>query len=168
MKPRLVAANQERGAVLLITLVMLVILTLFVLSGIRLSNVNLRIIGNYQWQKQMEMMTDSAIEQLVSSSSTFDNTAVQAGTATDQDMCNDGTVVAAGGCTLTNPKIGTVSVPRCTGTSPAVGYTLKLGELTPEDNMWVINAVATDPASGAKVTVYRGVTVRMLSQHCPQ
>ncbi|MCK9284993.1 MAG: hypothetical protein M0P39_11995 [Rhodocyclaceae bacterium] len=159
---------RESGVTLIITLVMLVMLTLFVLAGIRLANVNLRITGNFQWQKQMEMLTDSAIEQLVSSSATFDDAAVQAGTAAAKDICSDGSVVTAGTCSITNPKIGSVTAPQCTKSQPATGYTKKLGELAPDDNNWVIKADATDSVSGAKVTLYRGVTVRMLAEHCPE
>lgn len=159
--------SRESGVTLIVTMVMLVLLTLFVLAGIRLANVNLRITGNFQWQKQTEMMTDAALEQLISTSATFDDSNVQAGTAQPRDICTDGTVVTAGGCALTNPVIGHVSVPRCTSNRPASGYTKKIGELSPDDNDWVINASVTDPVSGAKTTVYRGVTVRMLAQHCP-
>jgi Tfp pilus assembly protein PilX len=159
--------SRQSGVTLVVTLVMLVLLTLFVLAGIRLANVNLRITGNFQWQKQTELMADSAIEQLISTSASFDDSNVQDGTAVPRDICTDGTVVAAGGCTLTNPAVGQVSVPRCTSNRPASGYTKKLGELSPDDNDWTLRAQVVDPVSGAKTTIYRGVTVRMLSQHCP-
>lgn len=159
--------TRQSGVTLLVTLVMLVLLTLFVLAGIRLANINLRITGNFQWQKQTEMTTDSALEQLISSAGTFDDANVQAGTALPRDICTDGTVVANGGCTALNPRIGSVAVPRCTSNRPASGYTKKIGELSPDDNDWVISAQVIDPVSGAQTTVYRGVTVRMLSLHCP-
>lgn len=159
--------HRQSGVTLVVTMVMLVLLTLFVLAGIRLANVNLRITGNFQWQKQTELMTDSAIEQLVSTTATFDDSNLQAGTAQPRDICTDGTVVAKDGCTLTNPVIGHVAVPRCTSNRPATGYTKKIGELSPDDNDWTLSAQVVDPVSGAKTTVYRGVTVRMLSQHCP-
>jgi Tfp pilus assembly protein PilX len=161
------ALSRQSGVTLVVTMVMLVLLTLFVLAGIRLANVNLRITGNFQWQKQTELMTDSVLEQLISSSVTFDDPNVQAGTAAEKDICTDGTVATAGNCALTNPAIGKVRVPRCTHNGPAKNYTIKDGELTPDDNNWVVSAYVTDPVSGAKTTIYRGVTVRMLAQHCP-
>lgn len=168
MKP-ISSRGRQAGITLLVTLVMLVLLTLFVLAGIRLSNINLRITGNFQWQKQMELIADSAIEQLVSTTATFEDAAVQAGTAVDKDICADGSVVAVGGCNIaTNPKVVTVTQPRCTASRTATGYSKKLGELVPDDNDWVIRAVASDSVSGAKVTIYRGITVRMLANHCPE
>lgn len=157
----------QQGITLITTLVMLIMLTLFALTAMRLANINLRITGNYQWQKDMEMKTDSALEQLLSSSSNFDDANLQAGTSTDKDICTDGTLVATGTCALTNPKIGTVSVPRCTASQVATGYSKKKDELSPDDNDWVLKATATDSTSGARITIYRGVTVRMLAGNCP-
>jgi Tfp pilus assembly protein PilX len=159
--------QRQRGMTLVISLVMLVILTLFVVSGIRIANINLRITGNYQWQKAMEALTDQAIEQVVTTSSSFDDSAVQAGTATDKVVCADGTVGASGVCTVTNSQVGTVQTPRCLSTKVATGYSKKIDALSPDDNDWLIKATATDSVSGAKVTIYRGVTVRQLANSCP-
>lgn len=167
MKARTTCGGQ-RGMTLIISMVMLVILTLFVVSGIRIANINLRITSNYQWQKEMEALTDSAIEQLVSASTSFDNATIQAGTAVDQIICADGVVGAAGSCTLTNAQVGTVITPRCMSSKVATGYSKKIDAMSPDDNEWLIKATATDSLSGAKVTVYRGVTVRMLANNCPE
>lgn len=161
------APGRQRGITLLVTMIMLVVLTLFVVSAVRIANVNLRITGNYQWQKETEWLADSAIEQLVSSSANFYDGAVQAGTAADQHICADGTLVASGGCTLTNPAVGTVTKPRCTSSQPAEGYTKKINELAPDDNTWAVKATMTDSFSGARVVIHRGVTVRMLAGNCP-
>lgn len=160
------APRRQGGMTLIISMVMLVILTLFVVSAIRIANINLRITANYQWQKEMEALTDSAIEQAVSTSSTFDNAAVQAGTAIDSEICSDGSVVAS--CSAVGKtKVGTVSTPRCLSTKVASGYSKKLDALAPDDNDWLIKATTTDNLSGAKVTLYRGITVRMLANSCP-
>lgn len=161
------ALRRQHGVTLLVTMIMLVVLTLFVVSAIRLANTNLRITGNYQWQKETEMMADSALEQLISNVANFTDSTVQAGTAADKDICTDGTVVASGGCSTLNPSVGTVSKPLCTASRPATNYTKKLGELAPDDNDWIVKAQITDPFSGARVTIYRGVTVRMLAGNCP-
>lgn len=159
--------RRQGGMTLIISMVMLVILTLFVVSAIRIANINLRITANYQWQKEMEAMTDSAIEQVVSVASTFDNAAIQAGTAVDSEICADGSVTdscSAAGKT----RVGTVTTPRCLSGKVATGYSKKIDALSPDDNEWQIKATTTDTLSGAKVTLYRGVTVRMLANSCPQ
>lgn len=154
--------RNQRGITLLIAMVMLIMLTLLVTAAIRFSNINLRIVGNAQWQREMEVLADSAIEQFVSSSSNF--SAVPA----EQDICANGRVVATGGCTLIlNPKVGTLSLPRCLTTAPAKGYTIKLGEIPPEDSVFVISATVADSWSGAAVSIVRGITIRQLTGNCP-
>ncbi len=150
----------QSGITLIISMVMLVMLTLFVISGIRLSNINLQIVGNYQWQKTMEMVTDSALEQVISEVANFSDS------ATEMDICQDGSVTSAG-CTILNPEIGTVTAPLCTRSATASGYSKKLGELAPEDNVWILNASASDSVTGATIRIYRGITVRQLAGNCP-
>lgn len=154
--------RNQQGVTLIITLVMLVMLTLFALSAIRLANINLRIVGNYQWQKEMEVLTDSAIEQLSSAAGNFGLTPVS------QDICKNGRLAATGTCTLLNPKVGAVSAPRCLSSRVAKGYTEKLGENPPYDNSWVVTASAEDSWSGAKVSITRGLSVLQLADNCPE
>lgn len=158
-KFRRTTSGRQSGATLIIAMIMLVVLTLFVISAVKLSNVNLQIVGNYQWQKEMENATDSALEWVISASTSF-------GSGLGKDICQDGSVVATGACTLINPQIGAVSSPQCTNNQTATGYTKKLGELAPDDNDWLAKATATDPVTNAKVTIYRGVTVRQLAGNC--
>ncbi len=63
--------RRQRGATLLISLIMLVILTLFALAGFNLSSVNLKIAGNFQNQKFMEAVALQAIERVISTPTAF-------------------------------------------------------------------------------------------------
>ena len=63
---RYTCAVRQCGATLLISLVMLVVLTLFALTGFNLSSVNLKIAGNFQQQRFVEATIQQAIEQFVS------------------------------------------------------------------------------------------------------
>lgn len=155
--------TKQEGIVLVTSLVMLVMLTLFVISAIRLSNINLQIVGNYQWQRTMEMVADSALEQVISDPGHF------ASGMAGWDICEDGKVVSISGCsTFTYPrKIGSVTVPQCERSITATGYTKKLGEFSPEDNSWILTASVNDSVSGAAVTIHRGVMLRQLSGNCP-
>lgn len=153
--------REQHGMVLITSLVMLVLLILFVIAGIRLSNINLQIVGNYQWQRTMEMVTDAALEQVISQVANFSVT------ATARDVCQDGNIVTVGTCTIANPKIGSVTAPVCTRSATATGYSKKLGELAPDDNVWILTANATDSVTGAVVRIHRGITIRQLSGNCP-
>lgn len=152
---------KEEGIVLVTSLVMLVMLTLFVISAIRLSNINLQIVGNYQWQRTMEIVADSALEQVISNAGNF------AIGAAGRDVCQNGTVVVSGGCTITNPRIGGVTAPQCDRSVTATGYTKKLGELAPQDNSWILTASVVDSVSGAAVRIHRGIMLRQLVGNCP-
>ncbi len=75
--------NSQRGATLVTGLVMLIVLTLLVVSGIRSSNVNLRIAGNMQAQAEAVAASQQAIEQVISSA---DFTVNPAATANSMDV----------------------------------------------------------------------------------
>lgn len=160
-KNRVSVAKEQRGMVLITALVMMVLLMLFVISAIRLSNINLQIVGNYQWQRSMEMTTDSALEQVISQVSYFVS-------ATGWDICEDGSLAAAGACDAFNPKVGSIAAPRCTRSTVASGYSKKLGEISPEDNTWILDAEALDSVSGARVRIHRGTSIRQLAGNCPE
>ena len=54
---------RQRGATLLISLIMLVVLTLFAVTAIRTGNIGFKIVGNQQAQKLMEAAAAQAVEQ---------------------------------------------------------------------------------------------------------
>jgi hypothetical protein len=56
----------QHGAVLLVSLILLVLLTIFVLSAILMSNTNLRIVGNTQARTEAMAAAQQAIEQVIS------------------------------------------------------------------------------------------------------
>ncbi len=58
--------NRQRGATLVVSLIMLVVLTLLAVSGIRSSSVNLRIAGNMQMQAEASAAAQQAIEEVIS------------------------------------------------------------------------------------------------------
>ena len=80
--------GRQRGATLLISLIMLVVLTLFAITAIRTGNIGLKIVGNQQMQKLMESAAAQAVEQVVSNLGNFDSRTTIAPTATvAQSVC---------------------------------------------------------------------------------
>lgn len=138
--------NQE-GAVLIVSLIILIVLTLFAVSGINLTNVNLKIVGNMQAQKRMEMAAQNAIEQTLSSPTYF-------------SMSPAARTVNVGGYNVD------LAAPSCVQSVAATGYSATSG-ISPEDNDWEIVAEVTDTLSGAKVVIHQGVRIRMLAGNCP-
>ena len=178
MNARTVANRQrsrrQRGATLLISLIMLIVLTLFAVSAIRTGNVGFRIVGNQQAQKLMEAAAQQAIEQVASNLGNFDAaTLILPATTTAQRVCvnaaaGDLVVVLPGGTPSTCPSGTQVDVApvRCISTKVASG-----GSLTQSmgvyDNVWEIIATVTDSVTGAKAVYHQGIRVRMLANNCP-
>lgn len=140
----------QNGAVLVITLLMLVLLTLFALNAIRISSVGLRIVGNQQMQRQMQAVAQDAIDQVMSYANSFGPTAAA------KTLAVDGYSVA-------------VAAPTCLYSQPASGFSASLSSsnITPEDDTFEIDATVTDASSGAQAQVHQGVRMRALAGTCP-
>jgi len=143
MKPR----SSQQGATLIVSLVMLVVMTLFALSAINLSSMNLKIVGNMQSQRLMEMAAQDAIERMITTPTYYSLT------PSAQNFTISGLTVA-------------VSAPICTRSTAAAGYSATSG-ISPEDNDWEFVATVTDGLTGASLALHQGVRIRMLAGNCP-
>jgi len=148
--------QRQQGATLLVTLIMLVVLTMFAVSGFNLSSVNLRIAGNFQAQRYVDAVAQQAIEQVISSTTAFSLT------PTASTICVNGS-----GTDCTGGLNVAMAAPTCNYTATAKGYTKKIGELTPEDTDWEVRATVVDPLTQARAVVAQGVRIRMLAGNCP-
>lgn len=163
--------RRERGATLLIALIMLVVLTLFAISAIRTGNIGFKIVGNQQAQKLMEAAAQEAIEQAASNLGNFDPVTVIAPSATAaQRVCvnaNAGDApVAIPPATCSSGTQVDVMPVRCISTKRSQ-YDSLTQSMATYDNVWEIVATVTDSLTGAKATYHQGVKIRMLSNNCP-
>lgn len=165
------APRGERGATLIVSLVMLIVLTLFAVNAIRTGNIGLRIVGNQQSQKMMEAAAAQAVEQVISNLGNFDAaTVVSPSTTVAQRICvnaNSGDpVVAIPPSNCTSGTQVDVQPARCIAAKRQTGGSLTQPMATYE-NTWEIVATVTDSLTGAKATYHQGVMIRMLSSSCP-
>jgi type II secretory pathway pseudopilin PulG len=137
----------QRGAALLVSLIMLVILTLFVVSAISMSSMNLKIVGNAQSQRTLENNAQQAIEQVLSSGAAF-------------------TFTPSGQTVTVNDTDVAVYAPTCAKSVVAPGYDLTQGPV-PDDNHWEVVANVEDDATGGKVTVKQAIRIRTPPENCP-
>jgi hypothetical protein len=142
--------SREDGATLFVVLVMLVVLTLFALSVIQLSNLNAKAVGNMQFRKAVDVVSQSVIEQVLSSSANFYSPSAAP-------------VIAAG---TTQGMTVAVGNRICVASQAATGYSLAQ-QIIPEDDFWEFQVTVTDPISSASAVVHQGVKVRMLANNCP-
>jgi Tfp pilus assembly protein PilX len=143
-------ARQQQGATLLVVLIMLVVLTLFAVSVIRLSNLNAKAVANMQFREQAEVVAQNVIEQVLSNSANFYSPSAAPAIASNTTQ---GMTVAVGNRV-------------CVGSESATGYSLAQ-QIVPEDDYWEFQVTVTDPVSSASTVVHQGAKIRMLANNCP-
>ncbi|MDQ2075644.1 hypothetical protein [Marinimicrobium sp. ABcell2] len=154
MKP-MVLMKAQRGATLIIALIMLLLFTLMVASAFSLSSTNLKAVGNMQMRDEAIAAANVAIEQVISSAFT---TAPSAQTL-EVDLNGDDTP----------DYIVSIATPECiraTQATPAALSSVALAAMSTASSwntVWSLDATVNDPASGALVRVRSGVRV-LLSQ----
>ncbi|WP_157731178.1 PilX N-terminal domain-containing pilus assembly protein [Variovorax sp. HW608] len=174
------SSKHQSGAVLLVSMVLLVLLTLIVVSAIKSTNVNSKIVGNMQRQHEAEAASQQAVEALISQNFMADPVAAKARISATVDINNDGA-----------PDFDmAVAVPTCKGVKPLEGLDL---DVTNADDQkcfasssgpggdgsihltsgttqasicsqtnWDISVTATDHnGSGATASTHQGIAVRV-------
>ncbi len=148
------SSRRQRGATLLLGLIMLVLITLVVTTAFTLSTTNLKAVGNMQMRNEAIAAANAAIEQVLSSPFT---TAPVAETIT-VDINNDGTI----------DYDVNIAVPTCISASVAADSSLSSLSLPTSmsgasfwNTIWDIDATVTDAASGTAVRVRSGIRVKL-------
>lgn len=150
--------RRQQGATLVIVLIMLVLMTLFVVSMVRLSNTNMRVVGNMQTQRALEAAAQQAIEDKISTVTFFNDAIEKAGTWPVSTTSIDVTV---------NSFTVTMLRPRCVYYVPAEGYSAT-SAISPWDTFWEVETNVNDSAvTGAKANVVQGVKMRLTADSCP-
>lgn len=136
------AVRRQLGSSLVLSLVMLVVITLLVVSAVRMSNSNLKIVGNMQSKNEAVAAAQQAIEQEVMANVSNFYTPV------------DKPILISG-------FTGTISAPVCIKKVPVSGYSVDFSASVPSDTYWDIKAVVTNSRTGASVTLHQGAKVRL-------
>lgn len=175
--------RRQRGATLVIALIMLVLLTLFAVSSLNTSTTNLKVVGNMQSKNEALNAAQEAIETVLSTPQFLANpaNAVPVPCGAVNTMCTD---VTGDG----NPEYTTTLTPQpvCMTVKPIKNDTLNLsnmedlgcssaqqqqfgvtgavtGDSLCANSVWEISARTVSTFSGAAVTVRQGVGVRISS-----
>lgn len=147
-----VSVHAQRGATLVVGLIMLVLITLVVTSAFLLSTGNLRAVGNMQFRNEAIAAANRAIELKIGS-----NFAVPTPeNALPVDLTGDGQADYF-------VDIATPTCIRATVASPTAASSLSLGAaMTTSSNwntIWDIDAVVNDAKTGAAIRIRQGVRV---------
>lgn len=158
MKP-LIHLRAQRGATLIVGLIMLVLITLIVTSAFTLSSSNLKAVGNMQFRDEALAAANAAIERVISSEETFFSPADQSigvGSYTVNvaaPVCLYATVVETSSSDDANPNIHSEN-----STSGGGGGTGAAGFL---DTYWNIMASVNDTATGTRVATHQGIKITL-------
>lgn len=147
--------SRQAGATLLVSLIMLVLITLFALSAINSSTMNLRIAGNMQSQDEARTAAQQAIEQFITSYSNFYPTPPTASTSVNIDINNDGSTDYVVSIAKPICKRASVQIP---ARSTACANGARSG-LYCWDTVWEVQATATEAKTGTSQSVAQGVSI---------
>lgn len=151
----------ERGAALVVSIIMLVLLTLIVITALNIGSSNFRAVGNSQFRDEAIAAADFAVQQVLSS----DFTAAPVAEEVNVDLDDDGTV----------DYLVNVAEPRCIFATIAEESDPNSFKFPPQgsvaatwDTVWELDAtvaeagsIANDNAGEAGVRIRSGVRVRL-------
>jgi hypothetical protein len=139
------SAVHQSGAILAISLIVLVILSAAALSAVNIARIDLKIASNVQSQEIVSNNLNQSIEKYISDIAVFNEPA------------------------KASDKVGIASIEiaksECVVSKPSAGYSALSG-ISPEDTYWKIEATARDSVTGVATAVTQGVKIKMLSGHC--
>lgn len=168
--------HKEKGAILLVSMIMLVVLTLLVVFAIRSGNTNLRIAGNMQSQAEAGAVTQLVIEQVIEQVKVTENLALIAAQSVPVSVgavtYNVAVEAMANKCVFEIPVLNSALNPANANDLPCfespdedraitAGGALASRLSACKQQQWDIEASVTDGASGAKVTQVQGIAIRV-------
>ncbi len=160
--PNVSRSHAQDGSTLTISMIMLVLLTLFVLSAISSGMINLRIAGNTQAQDEARAAAQQAIESFVSSYANFYPTASPT-TTTSVSINNDPSGNYSVVRTMPVCKSARQQIPArliaCVNGVRAPLYCW--------DTLWEVSATATNTKTGVSQSVTQGVKIVFPPQFDP-
>ncbi|WP_151705072.1 PilX N-terminal domain-containing pilus assembly protein [Nitrincola alkalilacustris] len=165
-----ISSQKQRGAVLAIALIMLLLITLMAVTSFNMSRSNLQVTANLENRTQAIMMADAALEEAISTTLFFNNpnNVFINSCETNNTKCYD---INADG---NNDITVTVQPPQCIIVAPITNSDLNIEDPNDvgclietganslcADSIWDLQAVAVDNLTAAQATVRQGVGVRV-------
>jgi len=141
----------QRGATLIVGLIMLAVIMLSVATAFTLSNANLKSVGNMQFRNEAIAAANKAVELVISSPFTDAPSAEEINVDIDNDGTSDYVVQIATPICVQASQVATAGA---TPSSLTLGFP---SGPTYFNTVWDLQAVVNDPASGASVRLHEGV-----------
>jgi Tfp pilus assembly protein PilX len=159
-KTRRTAPTAQRGVVLILSLIMLVVLTLIAVSAIRLSTINLRTVANSQSRIEA-MSTAQRTVDLILSSNFTDNIAGTQQTLAVTEGGKSYSVVVARPCLVRTVPVRNVDLDISKADDLKCLDTLSNPNSACADTIWQIQATSSSGWFGANISITQGTGIRM-------
>jgi hypothetical protein len=175
----MISIKLQRGATLLVTLIILILMTLMLISAFKLNKGNSQIVGNMQQRNQVQVAAQNQVENIISNIDFTKAAGVKATTSASINGSgnNDITIESTPTCLSIIPIPASALDPTndddigcMQGNAQSFGITGTTNAISSlcSDALWDINAIATDNMSKAQVSVNQGTAVRVVSTTtCP-
>jgi hypothetical protein len=169
--------RDERGMTLLIALIMLLVITMFVVSMVRIGNTNAIIVANMRAQKSVDAEAQQQIEIAVNQYKFFEDVILSSGTWASGSTATVAGYLSAADLWTTYKPTGASTAPamqssdvklyrpQCVYYAPASGYSALSG-IAPQDTYWDLQATATDSKTGASTEIHQGIQMRLPAGNC--
>jgi Tfp pilus assembly protein PilX len=154
------SSKAEQGAVLVVGMIMLVVMTLLVTAGLSLSSSNLIATGNLQFRNEAIASANFAIDEIMQSLLSSGSTVVPPAQTINVDINNDGA----------DDYLVTIAAPVCVMAKPDVSESLSsvtlptMSTLGAWNTIWDVSAVVTDVTAGVtgvSVELHQGIRVQL-------
>ena len=152
-----VTLRAQRGATLIVGLIMLVLITLVITAAFMISSGNLREVGNMQFRNEATAAANAATEEVINSLLIGGSTVAPPKQDIPVDINKDGTM---------DYTVHIYPPPTCVRASVAApGYSssLSLGQVMTTqafwNTVWDVQADVIDAVTGATVRIHQGVRV---------
>jgi len=149
------AHRSERGAALVISLIMLVLITLLVITALNLGSANFRAVSNTQFRDEAIAAANAAIQLRLSGLFVTPSATTSSPVDIDDDGVDDYVVQVTPTCI--SASVAETADPSSASLPPAMSLA------STWNTVWDIAARVTDDTSGASVVVHAGARV-LLSQ----
>lgn len=153
--------RNQQGAVLVVALLMLLVLTTLGVSTITTTNINLQLVESQQRQQESQQVAQNSINYLLSDIDYYINNSSY--------LDGDGNFVVSFPDTVSTGMTISINSVQCLLQATPAGCSLLEDSSAPchPEYYWEANISATDPVSGASSTVIEGFKFRYLEGYCP-
>ncbi len=154
-------AARQRGAVLIVALMMLLVMTTLGVSTMTTTNISLQLVQSQQRQQEASQAAQNSINYLLSDIDYYVNNSTY--------LDGNGDFTLSFPTNVSNGMTVTVNGLQCLLQATSAGCSLLEGSSAPchPEYYWEADVSVTDPVSGASSNIIEGFKFRYLEGYCP-